>query len=39
VEESIYLGGKGEVRRAEQITISAAVETGGTSLKWALARI
>jgi uncharacterized heparinase superfamily protein len=39
LEESIYLGGEGEVRRAEQITISAEVEAGGTSLKWALARI
>jgi uncharacterized heparinase superfamily protein len=39
LEESIYLGGAGEVRRAEQITISAEVEAGGTSLKWALAKI
>ena len=37
MEESVYLGRPGEVRRAEQITITAEVEAGGTSLKWALA--
>jgi uncharacterized heparinase superfamily protein len=39
LEESVYLGAPGEVRRTEQITISAELEPGGTSLKWALARI
>jgi len=39
LEESVYLGAPGEVHRTEQITISAEVEAGGTSLKWALARI
>lgn len=39
VEESVYLGAPGKVRRAEQIIISAEVQPGGTTLNWALTRI
>lgn len=38
VEESIYFGHQGEIRRAEQVVISGTVQDGRADVKWALKR-
>lgn len=38
LEESVYLGQPGEVRRAEQIVISGPLSGNGALVKWALTR-
>ena len=39
LEESIYLGQRGEPRRSEQITVSGEIGPEGVVLKWALRRV
>jgi uncharacterized heparinase superfamily protein len=39
LQESIYLGSRGEVRRSEQIVVAAATEAGQGQVKWALTRV
>ena len=39
LQESIYLGLPGQVKRAEQIVISAATQNGLGQIKWALSRL
>jgi len=39
LEESVYLGRPGEVRRAEQIVVSGPVDNDGSTIKWAFAKI
>lgn len=38
LEESIYLGRAGEIRRSQQVVIAGALAPGDTVVKWALAR-
>ncbi len=39
VQESVYLGIRGEVKRAEQVVISAATQNGHGRVKWAFSRL
>ena len=39
LEQSIYLGRAGEIRRSQQILLSGETPTEGTAVKWALRRI
>ena len=39
LEESVYLGVKGEIKRAEQIVIRGNVAKEGAEVKWALTRV
>ncbi len=39
LEASIYLGQAGEIRRSQQIVLSAALDPGGVRIKWALRRL
>jgi uncharacterized heparinase superfamily protein len=39
LQESIYLGLPGQVKRAEQIVISSATQNGVGQIKWALSRL
>jgi len=39
LQESIYLGLPGQVKRAEQIVISAATQNGSGQIKWAISRL
>ncbi len=39
VQESVYLGVHGEIRRAEQVVISAATQNGHGQVKWAFSRL
>jgi uncharacterized heparinase superfamily protein len=38
LDESIYLGHPGEIRRCRQVVLSASCPAGGTRVKWALQR-
>ena len=38
IEESVYLGGGGDARRGEQITVSGPLSGDGASVKWAFCR-
>ena len=39
LQESIYLGVKGEVRRTEQIVVTGATQNGNAQVRWALGRM
>ncbi|MDA0654153.1 MAG: heparinase II/III family protein [Proteobacteria bacterium] len=39
LDESVYLGRAGEIRRAEQIVLTGRVDADGSTIKWAFARI
>ena len=39
LQESVYLGLPGEVKRAEQVVISAATQNGNGQVKWAISRL
>jgi uncharacterized heparinase superfamily protein len=39
LQESVYLGAGGEVRRTDQIVISAATRGDGAQIKWAFTRV
>jgi uncharacterized heparinase superfamily protein len=39
LEQSIYLGRAGEIRRSQQILLSGETDANGTAVKWALRRI
>ncbi|HEX9835535.1 MAG TPA: heparinase II/III family protein [Alphaproteobacteria bacterium] len=39
LQESVYLGPAGEVRRTDQIVISAATKGDGAQIKWAFTRV
>ncbi len=39
LQESVYLGIPGEVKRAEQVVISAATQNGNGQIKWAISRL
>jgi uncharacterized heparinase superfamily protein len=39
VEESVYFGDRGEMRRAQQIVVAGVVDERGAAVKWALARV
>jgi len=39
LEESIYLGQRGEPRRCEQITVTGEIGPEGAIIKWALRRV
>ena len=39
LQESVYLGSRGEVRRTEQIVVSSATQAGQGQVKWALTRM
>ena len=39
LQESVYLGFPGQVKRAEQIVISSATQNGLGQIKWALSRL
>lgn len=39
LQESVYLGRSGEVRRTEQIVVSSATQGGQGQVKWALSRV
>ncbi len=39
LQESVYLGVRGEVKRAEQVVISAATQNGHGQVKWAFSRL
>lgn len=39
VQESVYLGVRGEIKRAEQVVISAATQNGYGQVKWAFSRL
>jgi uncharacterized heparinase superfamily protein len=39
LQESVYLGSRGDVKRTEQIVVSAATKNGHGQVKWALSRL
>ena len=39
LEESVYLGQRGEPRRSEQITVTGEIGPEGAAIKWALRRV
>lgn len=39
LQESVYLGRKGEIRRTEQVVISGATQNGEAQIKWAITRV
>jgi len=39
VQESVYLGVRGEIKRTEQVVISAATQNGYGQVKWAFSRL
>ena len=39
LEESVYLGIRGEIRRTEQVVISSATKNGDGQVKWAFTRL
>ena len=39
VQESVYLGVRGETRRSEQIVVSGVTQADGARIKWALTRL
>ena len=38
LEDSVYLGRRGQVRRTQQIMLEGVADEGETAIKWALAR-
>lgn len=39
IQESVYLGVRGETRRTSQVVITGATQPGATQVKWAFARL
>ena len=39
LQESVYLGLPGQVKRTEQVVISAATQNGSGQIKWAISRL
>jgi uncharacterized heparinase superfamily protein len=39
MQESVYLGVRGEIKRGEQIVVSGATQNGGAQVKWAFSRM